>query len=361
VGERRSALARLNPQFWSKRKVLITGHTGFKGSWLARMLQLLDAEVSGFALAPDTQPSHFELLDLKMDSTFGDIRDERSLQDTFSRTQPEIVFHMAAQPLVLRSYREPKYTYETNVMGTLNVLEAVRKTPSVKAVIVVTSDKCYENREVERPYREDDAMGGYDPYSSSKGCTEILTASYRQSFFNPANYGKDHNVLVGSVRAGNVLGGGDWSEDRLLPDFARAYQAGRKVVLRNLSAVRPWQHVLDPLLGYSLLAERLTAGEVRMAKGWNFGPELENCWTVEQIVSEAKKHWPGFEYDTTQAVHHEAKLLMLDSAKAREELGWKPVLNIHDTLAWTLDWYEAFKNKKVITAQQIGEFLERQN
>jgi CDP-glucose 4,6-dehydratase len=342
----------LNPGFWRSKNVFVTGHTGFKGSWLSQMLVMLDANVSGFALKPETNPSHFDLLEMKIDHHLGDIRDGDAIADALRKAQPEIVFHLAAQPLVLRSYAEPKYTYETNVMGTLHLLEAVRNTPSVKVVIVVTSDKCYENREDRRAYRENDSMGGYDPYSSSKGCAEILTASYRQSFLHP-------NVLVASVRAGNVLGGGDWSKDRLIPDFARAYQAKKKVVLRNLSAIRPWQHVLDPLSGYLQLGEELMKGKKEFAKGWNFGPDLESCWTVEQIVKKVKQHWSGFDYDMTQAERHEAKLLMLDSTQAREELGWQPALKIEKTLAWTLQWYEQFQNSgEIITRAQISEYLE---
>lgn len=361
MGQRGIALASLNPRLWQDRKILITGHTGFKGTWLAQVLQKLGSKVSGYALEPNTTPSHFELLKWDIRHQIGDIREPQKLQEYFASTQPEVVFHMAAQPLVLRSYQDPVETYETNVMGTLHVLEAVRKTPSVKSVIVVTSDKCYENRETSTPYVETDPMGGFDPYSSSKGCTEILTASYRQSFFHTEKYGKDHEVLLASVRAGNVLGGGDYSEARLLPDFARAYAAKQKVVLRNPQSTRPWQHVLDPLHGYMILAEQLMNGNARAATCWNFGPELDSCWPVEKIVKFATNYWPGFEFELQSNPHHEAKLLMLDSSKAHRELKWKPAFNIEETLAWTLDWYQAFISKKeVLTAQQIDKFLELQ-
>jgi CDP-glucose 4,6-dehydratase len=352
-------LAGLNQALWKGRKVLITGHTGFKGSWMARVLQMLGSEVSGFALAPDTDPSHFDLLKLDMNSKIGDIREPAPIADFVKKTQPEILIHMAAQPLVLKSYEDPRGTYETNVMGTLNVLEAVRMTPSIKAVVVVTSDKAYENRETTRPYSEDDPMGGYDPYSSSKGCTELLTSSYRQSFFNLNHYGKDHGVLLASGRAGNVLGGGDWAVDRLVPDLARAYRDKRKVVLRNLSAVRPWQHVLEPVVGYLMLAERLFEGDRDFARGWNFGPSVENCWSVDKIVARAVERWPGFAYEVTDPRRHEARYLMLDSTQAREKLGWRPQLDIKETLDWTLNWYEAFIGRGTVSTDvQISAYLK---
>lgn len=354
-------MAQLDPSIWRGRNVLVTGHTGFKGSWLGQLLQTLESKVYGYSLAPETKPSHFESVKWgSLKSQIGDIRDADKFASFVRESKPEIVFHMAAQPLVLRSYQDPRFTYETNVMGTLNLFEAVRQTPSVRAVVIVTSDKCYENREMDYAYKEDDAMGGYDPYSSSKGCAEILTASYRRSYFLPSDYGKKHNVLVASGRAGNVLGGGDWSDNRLLPDFARAFRDGKKVVLRSPDAVRPWQHVLEPIMGYMLLAEKLMKGDTSAASGWNFGPHIDGCWTVGQIVKEAKKIWPGFEYELEPAEKHEAKLLMLDSTKAREQLKWAPVLNVEETLKWTLDWYgEYIRNGKVTTDAQIREYLSR--
>jgi CDP-glucose 4,6-dehydratase len=243
-------------------------------------------------------------------------------------------------------------------MGTLNLLEAVRMTPSIKAVVIVTSDKCYENRETIRPYREDDPMGGYDPYSSSKGCAEILTSSYRQSFFNPMEFGRKHNVLVASVRAGNVIGGGDWSENRLIPDFARAFRDGRKVILRSPQSVRPWQHVLEPINGYLLLAEQLLLGNVSRARAYNFGPDPSGFCTVEQIVQIAQRIWKGFEYSIENAGLHEAKLLMLDSSIAQRDLNWRSTLNVEESIEWTLDWYKAFlREKAVLTTKQIEKFF----
>lgn len=356
-------MAALDPKAWQGRNVLITGHTGFKGSWLGQVMQSLGANVSGFSLAPETQPSHFETVSWKgLKHQIGDIRDHASLTRFVKESRPEVVFHMAAQPLVLRSYHEPRFTYETNVMGTLNLLEAVRETPSVRAVVVVTSDKCYENREVNHAYREEDPMGGYDPYSSSKGCAEILTSSYRRSFFDLDGFGSKHNVLIASARAGNVLGGGDWSDNRLIPDFARAFRDGKKVTIRSPKAVRPWQHVLEPLNGYMLLAEKLLAGQKDFASAWNFGPEIDGCWTVEQIVKEAQKIWSGFEFEIVNNDRHEATLLMLDSAKAKAQLQWLPVLNVEETLKWTLQWYKDYlRDGKVDTSAQIEEYLVRQS
>ncbi len=353
-------MARLNRSFWKGRRVLITGHTGFKGTWLAQILQKLGAEVAGYALAPETNPNHFEILKWELRHTLGDIRDIEGTRDYFTEIGPEVVLHLAAQPLVLDSYENPRETYEINVMGTLNVLEAVRQTPSVKAVIIVTSDKCYENREWDRPYREDDSMGGYDPYSSSKGCAELLTSSYRQSFFNPSAFGDRHQVLLASARAGNVIGGGDWAPNRLLPDFARAFSRGEKVVLRNPEAVRPWQHVIDPLIGYLMLAEKLAAGKKEFAKGWNFGPELSSCWSVGQIVEKVQELWPEFKFELEKSNRHEAKFLMLDSSKAKSELGWNSSFDIQESLSLTLRWYEAYiRHREVLTYDQIAALLSK--
>jgi CDP-glucose 4,6-dehydratase len=359
LGSGRSAVVGLNPEVWQGKKIFLTGHTGFKGSWLAQVLQNFGAYVHGYALAPDTQPNHFESLSWQnMTSEIADIRDHVRLTNSLKAAAPEVVFHLAAQPLVLKAYEDPRYTYETNVMGTLNLLEAVRSTPSVRAVVVVTSDKCYENKETTRPYKEDDAMGGYDPYSSSKGCAEILTASYRRSYFSAEDYGKKHNVLLASVRAGNVIGGGDWSENRLIPDFARAFRDNKKVVIRSPEAVRPWQHVLEPIAGYMLLAEKLISGQKQFAKAFNFGPAPEGCWTVRQILEQAKKIWPEFDYTIEDAGRHEAKLLMLDSSLAHNELGWEPRMNVETALKWTMEWYKDFiRGGKVDTSAQIAQYL----
>jgi len=353
-------LAGLNPKTWQGKSVFLTGHTGFKGTWLAQVLQGFEAQIHGYALAPDTKPSHFESLKWgSMTSEIADIRDHARLTAAMKKAAPEVVFHLAAQPLVLKSYEDPRFTYETNVMGTLNLFEAIRATPSVRAVVIVTSDKCYENKETTRPYKEDDAMGGYDPYSSSKGCAEILTASYRRSYFSTEDFGKKHNVLVASVRAGNVIGGGDWSENRLIPDFARAFRDGKKVTIRSPEAVRPWQHVLEPIAGYMLLAEKLMSGEKEFAKAFNFGPSPEGCWTVRQILEQAKKIWPEFDYTIEDAGRHEAKLLMLDSSMAHRELDWHPKMDVEQALKWTMEWYKDFiREGKVDTSVQIAQYLK---
>lgn len=359
MGTRGIELASLDSALWHGRKVLVTGHTGFKGSWLTKVLELAGSQIAGYSLAPDTRPSHFESLkwqDLKHE--IGDIRDREKVLSFVHEYEPEVIFHLAAQPLVLRSYHDPHYTYETNVMGTLNVLEAVRRVPSVKAVVIVTSDKCYENLETNTPYKESDPMGGYDPYSASKGCVEILTASYRQSYFNTSDYGKGHSTLIASVRAGNVIGGGDWSENRLIPDFARAFRDNRRVVLRSPKAVRPWQHVLEPVSGYLLLAEKLLRGQKSYARAYNFGPDPEGFWTVEQIVNLAKEIWHGFDYALEPAQRHEATLLMLDSSLAHAELSWRPRLTVEEAVEWTLGWYQKFiLDDKVITQSQIEKFF----
>lgn len=353
-------MAQISANVWRDRRIFLTGHTGFKGSWLAQILQSFGAKVHGYALAPDTRPSHFEALKWNsVVSEIADIRDPKRLKASLQEAKPEVVFHLAAQPLVLASYQDPRYTYETNVIGTLNLLEAVRETPSIRAVIIVTSDKCYENKETTRPYVEDDPMGGYDPYSSSKGCAEILTASYRRSFFSAADFGQKHNVLVASARAGNVMGGGDWSADRLIPDFARAFQAGKRVVIRSPEAVRPWQHVLEPLSGYILLAERLLAGDRSCARAFNFGPDPGGFWTVRQILEHTKSNWPGFDYQIEDSGLHEAKLLMLDSSLAQERLDWRPQINVESALKWTLDWYRDFiRDGKIDTADQIAGYFK---
>ncbi len=326
------------------KKVLLTGHTGFKGSWLVCWLQQLGAEVCGYSLPAPTDPAHWNLLKLDLRSELADIRDFQTLEKTFHEFQPEIVFHLAAQPLVRASYRDPVETWSTNVMGTLNVFEACRKTESVRAVVNVTSDKCYENREWDRGYRENDAMGGYDPYSASKGCSELLTASYRNSYFNNAAFGAKHQTLLASCRAGNVIGGGDWAEDRLVPDIMRAVAAGKPVEIRNPHATRPWQHVLEPLGGYLLVGQRLLEGKPEFASGWNFGPDDASDLSVREVVENIKLHWDRIETRLAQAVDapHEAHLLKLDCTKARKELGWRPAWNSAKTFEQTVGWYRKF-------------------
>lgn len=349
------------------KNVFLTGHTGFKGSWLATWLQNLGANVTGYALAAPSKPSHFELLReqgiLKIESVIGDICDFSSLSRAMTEANPDIVIHMAAQPIVLRSYRDPIETYETNVMGTLKVFEAARalKGDRLRAILNITSDKCYENRETLVGYKETDPMGGYDPYSSSKGCAEILFSSYQRSYFPLEKFGRDHKVLMASVRAGNVIGGGDWAEDRLIPDLIRAAKENRVATIRNPSAIRPWQHVLEPLSGYLEVARRLLTGDVKASGGWNFGPGEESCVTVGELLSSLKKQWNGlgFELGQTGAVH-EAHFLRLDSSKARTELGWKPVLSFEETLQWTAGWYRAqHEQKQLLTLEQLKTYSQK--
>ncbi|MCC7300145.1 MAG: CDP-glucose 4,6-dehydratase [Verrucomicrobia bacterium] len=344
------------------KKVLLTGHTGFKGSWLAYWLQRLGAEVCGYALPAPTDPSHWNLLKLNMRSELADIRDFQSLEKTFQQFQPDMVFHLAAQPLVRASYRNPVETYSTNFMGTLNVFEACRKTESVRAIINVTSDKCYENREWARGYREDDAMGGHDPYSSSKGCSELLTASYRNSYFNPAAFGKKHQTLLASCRAGNVIGGGDWAEDRLIPDIMRAVAAGKPVEIRNPGATRPWQHVLEPLGGYLLVGRHLLEGNPEFSTGWNFGPAEDADLSVRDVVESIKRYWSRIDYRLAQTAEapHEANLLKLDCAKAREQLNWHPVWGSEKTFEKTVGWYrEFYESGTLATESDLTEYTKQ--
>ena len=341
-------------------RVLLTGHTGFKGSWMAYWLQALGAEVCGYALDAPSTPSHWDLLGLDMQSEIADIRDSQTLDKVFSDFQPEIVFHLAAQPLVRTSYDDPVETYSTNVMGALNVFEACRRTESVRAVINVTSDKCYENREWLWGYRENDPMGGYDPYSSSKGCSELLTRSYRSSYFNPADFGSKHQTLMASCRAGNVIGGGDWAEDRLIPDMMRAVDAGESVEIRNPTATRPWQHVLEPLGGYLLVGQKLLEGNVAAASGWNFGPADEGSISVQQVVENIKSHWERIDYRLPENFEapHEANLLKLDCSKAHSLLGWTPVWNSQQTFEKTVSWYrEFYESRTVLTASDLSAYV----
>lgn len=320
---------------------MVTGHTGFKGSWLTTWLLRMGARVSGFALPPATDPNLFlagALLD-DIRSTYGDVRDAESVARAFAAERPEVVLHLAAQPIVRRSYEDPVGTFATNVLGTVNVLDAVRRVGSARAVVVVTSDKCYENREWVWSYREKSALGGRDPYSASKACAEIVTRSFRNSFFKVTG-----DIFVATARAGNVVGGGDWAEDRLVPDTIQALLAGRPVELRYPNAIRPWQHVLDPLSGYLKLAENLDSGGDAFAEGWNFAPWEEDARTVGWVAARLQRAWgvtPAWR-PQEGAHHHEQIFLKLDSSKARLQLGWRPKLRIHDTVDWTVDWYRAF-------------------
>jgi CDP-glucose 4,6-dehydratase len=327
---------------FSGRRVLITGHTGFKGSWLTMWLERLGAQVHGFALEPASQPALFDLAHIRVGMAShipGDVRDPASVQKALAATQPEVVFHLAAQPLVRASYRDPLGTWSTNVMGTANLLEAVRHCPSVRAVVIVTTDKCYENREWEWGYRESDALGGFDAYSASKAGAELVAASYRRAFF------AEQDVLVATARAGNVIGGGDWAEDRLIPDAARAVAGGKTLRIRHPAATRPWQHVLESLHGYLLLAAGLLAGRRELADAFNFGPDVAGNSSVAEVLRGLQAHWPELAWEADapakSTVPHEATFLYLDAAKARRVLEWKPRWNLSATLEATAHWYRA--------------------
>ena len=352
----------MNPSFWQGKRVLLTGHTGFKGSWLSLWLQSMGAEVTGYALAPPTNPSLFEIAEVckGMTSVIGDIRDLAKMQAVFAAHQPEIVIHMAAQPLVRYSYQNPVETYSTNVMGTVHLLEAVRNTPGVKAVVNITTDKCYENREWVWGYRENEPMGGFDPYSNSKGCAELVSAAYRSSFFNADSYAQ-HGVATATVRAGNVIGGGDWAQDRLLPDVLAAFEQGRRANIRNPNATRPWQHVMEPLRGYLALAEQLFEHGPSFGEGWNFGPNDEDAKPVGWIVEQMAGLWGAdaqWQIDTGEHPH-EAHYLKLDISKARTRLNWHPALRLKDALALIIDWSKqraAGANMRQLTLNQLQAY-----
>ena len=344
--------------FWNDRAVFVTGHTGFKGSWLSLWLQQVGARVTGFSLDAPTTPSLFEQARVAtgMRSIHGDVRDLHALGSALRESAPEVVFHLAAQSLVRASYDDPVETYATNVMGTVHVLEAVRRVPSVRAVVIVTTDKCYENRETLEPYREDDRLGGRDPYSNSKACAELVTSAYRQSFF-------ERGAAIASARAGNVIGGGDWARDRIVPDAMRAFAAGAPLGVRHPSAVRPWQHVLEPLAGYLLLAEQLVVG-AHAGEAWNFGPGDDLVVPVRQLVDGLVAAWGN----GARAEHapdggpHEATLLRLDASKARHRLGWNPTLSLEESLAWIVEWHKsvaAGADAREITEGQIERFRHR--
>jgi len=352
----------INSDFWRGRRVFLTGHTGFKGSWMSLWLQSMGAQVTGFSLEPATKPNLFEeaKVALGMNSVIGDIRDLESLKKAIQHADPEIIFHMAAQPLVRYSYQNPVETYSTNVMGTVHLLEVARSLQNLKAIVNITTDKCYENKEWLWGYRENDPMGGYDPYSNSKGCAELVTAAYRSSFFNPDSY-SEHGVALASVRAGNVIGGGDWSTDRLIPDILLAFSQAKPVNIRNPHAVRPWQHVLEPLRGYLALAEKLHVEGASFAQAWNFGPNEEDAKPVGWIVDKMIELWGGnvkSQIDIGQHVH-EANYLKLDISKARHFLNWHPSLNLNHALALTVEWAKRFQsgaNMHEVTLSQIKSY-----
>ena len=349
--------------FWKDKRVFITGHTGFKGGWLSLWLHHLGAEVVGYALEPPTIPNLFDLCNLFeiIKSIKGDVRDLDFLKKSLASNKPDIVFHMAAQSLVLQSYNDPVGTYSTNAMGTVNLLETARCVDGIKAVVIVTSDKCYENREWVWGYRENEAMGGYDPYSSSKGCSELITAAYRESYF------KTNETTVASVRAGNIIGGGDWGKDRLIPDCIRSLTDNKEILIRNPQAIRPWQHVFDPLSGYLLLAEKLYHNGIHYAQAWNFGPnEQNNAVAVHEIVQLVIRYWGGGSWknmsNSESSPLHEARYLKLDCSKARAELDWKSIINIEESTKWTCEWYKEYYNNKTpmrdFSLGQLNRYLK---
>ena len=353
-------IQKVNPKFWSNKKVFITGNSGFKGSWLSIWLKEIGAKVKGYSLEPDIDPNLFNEAKLfnEIETDFGDIRDLNRLQTSIVNFDPDILIHLAAQPLVHLSYKNPIDTYSTNVMGTLNVLEASKACKNLKAIIAVTTDKCYENKEINKGYRENDPMGGYDPYSSSKGCCEILISSYRRSFLNNSS-----TPFLASARAGNVIAGGDWSKDRLVPDILNAFSNNEKVLVRNPSSIRPWQHVLDPLGGYLILAENLFSDGFHYAEPWNFGPEDEDCKSVKYITEKISEYWGE---DSTWEVgnngyFHEAKLLKLDITKAKTKLGWKPKWNLNQTLKNIVNWHKKWINKeniRSVCSDEIKNYMD---
>ncbi len=349
--------------FWTGKTVLLTGHTGFKGSWLSLWLQTMGAKVIGYALAAPTTPSLFVAANVTEGMTHieSDIRDFAALSAVFEKHQPEIVIHMAAQSLVRYSYANPIETYATNVMGTVHVLEAARLTSSVRAIVNITSDKCYENREWSWGYRENEAMGGYDPYSNSKGCAELVASAYRSSYFNPGNF-THHRVAIASARAGNVIGGGDWAEDRLIPDIMRAIMQGQAVNIRSPHAIRPWQHVLEPLSGYLVLAQKLFENGADYGEGWNFGPNDEDAKPVSWIVDRLTKAWgEGASWVLDNGDHpHEAHYLKLDCSKAKMRLNWHPRWHLDETLSAIVDWHHAHragKNMRDFSLDQIQQYI----
>lgn len=357
----------VNERFWRGRKVFVTGHTGFKGSWLILWLKAMGAEVTGYALAPSISPNMYELCGIGelVNSVIGDVRNASALARAMKETKPDVVFHMAAQPLVLESYRMPADTYAVNVMGTVHLLEAVRDCGSVQCVVNVTTDKCYDNREWAWGYRENEPLGGYDPYSSSKACSELVTSSYRSSFFHPRDY-DTHGIAVATARAGNVIGGGDWSVDRLIPDSVRSLLAGEMIRIRRPHAIRPWQHVLEPLSGYLLLAEKLVEKGPIYAEAWNFGPGEADAKPVEQIVQSLCRKWgglAGYEIDDDQHPH-EAHYLKLDCSKARQQLGWSSRWSLETALDKVVEWVRAYEgglDMARFTQQQIRDYLQSQS
>ena len=353
----------ISSSFWGGKRVFLTGHTGFKGGWLSLWLSSMGAKVTGYALAPNTSPNFFEEARVEHDlekSYIGDIRDLENLKKIMADAKPEIVIHMAAQPLVRFSYANPVETYATNVMGTVNVLESIRFLSCVRSVVIVTTDKCYENQERIAGYREDEPMGGFDPYSSSKGCAELVTSAYCRSYFSPEKFNQ-HRVAIASARAGNVIGGGDWSEDRLIPDAIKAFEAGRPLIIRNPLATRPWQHVLEPLSGYLVLAKALYQEGVKFDGGWNFGPSERDTRSVKEVINIVIEKWKSvanWEQDQ-DGQPHEAQSLSLDCSKARHQLNWVPRWNLEQAIDKITEWHSAHQKKSNmhdISLQQITSY-----
>jgi CDP-glucose 4,6-dehydratase len=351
----------MKPEFWQGKRVLLTGHTGFKGGWLSLWLEGLGAEIAGYALAPPTQPNFYDLASVKngMNSVLGDILDLEHLRRVVREHMPEVVFHLAAQSLVRRSYEDPVGTYATNVLGTVHLLEVVRDVPSVRAVVIVTTDKCYENREDKQTYRETDRLGGDDPYASSKAAAEFVTAAYRKSFF--VSVENETRVGIASARAGNVIGGGDWAADRLIPDAMRAVFEGKELLIRHPHAIRPWQHVLDPLCGYLTLAERLCQHPNQFSESWNFGPNESEALSVAAVLERLRELWgPGISWRFDDGTHpREAQYLKLDCIKTKAELGWEPLWNLNSALEATVRWYKAHQARqdvRSVAEGQIGSY-----
>lgn len=352
----------IDPRFWNGKRVLVTGHTGFKGSWLSIWLKNMNAELIGFSKDIPTKPSLFKLANVEegMRSIKGDIRNLAKIQSVMKENRPDIIIHLAAQSLVSTSYQNPIETYSTNVMGTANILESARKVDSIRTILLVTSDKCYETKSLKRGYRETDPMGGHDPYSSSKGCAELLISSFRRSFFNLEKF-DDHKVAIASARAGNVIGGGDWSPNRLFPDVIRSVLNKTQLQLRNPHGIRPWQHVLEPLSGYLTLVEKLWKNGKNFSESWNFGPKYQDCKSVKWILDQIIKHWDGkikYKIEPTNP-YYESDLLLLDCSKANKKLGWFPRLNLKTAIEWTLNWYENYmqqNNMEIFTEKQITDY-----
>lgn len=348
------------PDFYKNKKVFITGHSGFKGSWLAKTLDIFGAKVFGYSLKPNNELNHYDLIEFNKAGVFCDISDLKKLSSTINDFKPDIVFHLAAQPLVIQSYLDPLETYKTNVIGTANLLESMKNIDSIKSAVIITTDKVYKNIEKETFYNEDCTLGGYDIYSSSKACCEILTESYRNSFYNLDKYGTDHNLLIATARAGNVIGGGDWSKNRLIPDLINSAINGKYIEIRSPKSIRPWQHVLDCISGYLLLGANLYNSNTEFSGSWNFSPNKEEVFDVETISNLSKKCWDEIKFKMISSSNkfHEANLLMLDNNKAKSLLGWSPKWNTEETVVKSVEWYKDFyTTKKINTENDVFEYF----